>query len=363
MTDFIRTADEVRSICQSADQVLTDAVRDAAAAYRDACEEVNARLRRCEDFLQKGLRSEAIQLAESEPPLLDSLAALDFPERQQWDQLSALYGLPPAPKLRVETAEALNRAYSEEQPLRHLLRNHRRANLARTPVRDRLAVLRELHKYDGNNPVWAEDIRAFEAARHRELMDESEAAIVSDNFAAVNQCWDEVQGAPWFTQPPHTLVVRLRSEFLRQLAGELHDAVRGEHFERGQKLREKWDRLSPRSTLSPDDPIWNRATPALHWVAREQDRREKQLAFENAVTDLESGLRARLPVDQLRELWSVASGFGRALPPGLSVRYLQYVEQHQKERDYREKMILAGVFSVGAVALLVLLFFMFFRSR
>lgn len=363
MTDFLRTADDVRSFCQSADQVLSDAVRDAATAYHDACQEVNARLRRCEDFLQKGLRSEAIQLAEAEPPLLEALAALDFPERPQWDQLTGLYGLSPAPKLRTETAEALNRAYPEEQPLQQLLRTHRRMNLARAPVRDRLALLRELHKYDGKNPIWADDIRSFEAARHRELIDEAETAIISDNFVAVNHCWEEVQDAPWFTQPPAPLVNRLRSVFLRQLAGELDDAVRGEHFERAQKLRVKWDRLSPRSVLSPDDPIWDQAKPALDWIAREQHRRDQQLAFENAVTNLESGLRARYTVDDLRELWNTASTFGRALPPGLSVQYLQHVERQQKDRDYRERLILVSAFSVGAVALLALLFFMFFRSR
>ena len=69
----------------------------------------------------KDLRSEAIHLAESEPNLLDSLAALDFPERADWDELVQIYQLAAAPKLAVDQAQFLNEAYAQEDPLQDLL--------------------------------------------------------------------------------------------------------------------------------------------------------------------------------------------------------------------------------------------------
>src|ERR1700747_2451391 len=112
MTDHHRIVDDIRSFLQASDQTFSDSLRSLAEAYNEACRETNARLRRCEEFLQKGLRSEAIHFAQTEPALLEVVAALDFPERPEWEQVALGYGLPPPPHLRIETAEALNRAYS-----------------------------------------------------------------------------------------------------------------------------------------------------------------------------------------------------------------------------------------------------------
>src|SRR5437016_3892765 len=85
--------DEIRSFILSADQTQTDAVKQLAAAYAAAGQEAGNRLRRCADYLQRGLRAEAIQLAEVEPNLLDELSILDFAERDQWEVVCATYGL------------------------------------------------------------------------------------------------------------------------------------------------------------------------------------------------------------------------------------------------------------------------------
>src|SRR5713226_10194189 len=107
MVDYQRVVDEIRSFLQSNDQALTDSLKALAVEYAGACQEVNQRLRRCADFLHQGLRSEAIQLAQAEPALLDQVAVLDFPERAQWEDLSLTYSLPSPPKLHLEAAEAL----------------------------------------------------------------------------------------------------------------------------------------------------------------------------------------------------------------------------------------------------------------
>jgi hypothetical protein len=358
MTDVQSIVEELRSFCQSNDQALTDGLRETAQAYRAACQAVNQRLRRCEDFLHKGLRSEAIQLAEADPPLLDALAVLDFPERAQWDEIAATYGLPPAPKLNVATAEALNRAYGEEEPLRVQLRVHRWLNLARAPLRDRLAALRRLRQSDSTNPVWSEDIRVFEAARHRELQEEIEAAITARNFAALAACWDEVQTAPWLTEPPQSLVSTLRGAFLKQVGKELYDAYKSLDFPRAQGLRNRWNHLCPRvSELSVNASIPNRVSLALEWVSREEGRQANRLAYEAALTDLEHALGGAATRDQLRELWLKVTAFRRTVPAKLGERYSERMKELRSQADSRERLILAITFSVGAVILVGFLLF------
>ena len=142
MPDHHHIVDQIRALTQATDQSRSAGLDGWAAAYAQACAEVNERLLRCQRLLQQGLRSEAIQLAEIEPRLLDSVAVLDFPERRAWDELAGGLGLPVAARLHVEAAAFLNEAYAQEDPLQDLLRSHRRLALMRAPLKARIGVLR-----------------------------------------------------------------------------------------------------------------------------------------------------------------------------------------------------------------------------
>ena len=107
----------------------------------EACAEVSQRLVRCQRLLQQGLRSEAIQLAEVQPRLLDAVASLEFPERGAWDELVQDERLAEAARFQVEVAAYLNEADAEEDPLQDLLRAHRRLALIRGPIKTRIGVI------------------------------------------------------------------------------------------------------------------------------------------------------------------------------------------------------------------------------
>src|SRR3974377_683726 len=99
MLDYNQVVDDIQSFLQNPNQIYSDSLKELARSYAEACNEANQRLRRCADFLQQGLRPEAIYLAESRPALLDLVAAVDFPERSSWEQISVTYGLTPPPRL------------------------------------------------------------------------------------------------------------------------------------------------------------------------------------------------------------------------------------------------------------------------
>jgi len=77
MNDAQRIVDDLRSVVHASDQTYSDQLTQLAKSYVEACGEANKRLRRCDDFLRQGLRSEAIRYAEAEPSLLDQVAILD----------------------------------------------------------------------------------------------------------------------------------------------------------------------------------------------------------------------------------------------------------------------------------------------
>ncbi len=183
MLDYQRILDDVhtRSTAPAARRSICSL---AAGEDRSACEEVNERLRRCVSFLRRGSRSEAIQLAEIEPVLLDVVAMLDFPDRQQWCDLLAEHGITPGPPLALDLAAELNEAYVHERPLAGLLEQHRLLALARSPLRARIQVLRQLADLDMQNPVWREDLSAYER-EPRQLHKEVTAASEAGNLAVL----------------------------------------------------------------------------------------------------------------------------------------------------------------------------------
>ena len=169
MADYQRVVESLRDIRQGPLQGVTDEITQLASEYAALCAQANERLRQCSSFLQQGLRSEAIHLADEPPNLLDLVAALDLPDQQAWAEFCQNNGLAVPPPLQLERASQLNDAYGQDQPLEHLLAQHRLLALARAPVRERLETLRRIAQIDAASATWEKDIRTFEKARLREL--------------------------------------------------------------------------------------------------------------------------------------------------------------------------------------------------
>src|SRR5436190_16457249 len=134
MLDYARIVEEIQSAIGSAVPPDWDLLRDTAAEYVAACDEVNLRLVECAGLLKKGLRSEALQAAEQEPNVLDSVGIIDFPELPEWHKALAEQGIVLPPAIKNEIAGDLNTAYFAATPITGLMKSHRLLALARAPL-------------------------------------------------------------------------------------------------------------------------------------------------------------------------------------------------------------------------------------
>ncbi len=368
MPDYHQIADQIRGIVQSSDQTRNERLEQLAADYAAACGEVNQRLGRCQWLLQQGLRSEAIQLAESEPRLLDAVAVLDFRERAEWDDLVGIYGLATAPNLMVEAAGFLNEAYAQEEPLQALLVRHRRLAMQRSPLRMRIGVMRQLAAQDPNNVVWGDDLHPFEKARFRQIrVEAAEAARLSDP-AHLGRLLEEVQQQKWVEPPPRALVqgltkadAQLRGQKTRaalaDLDGRLNDAFAARDPIRGRIVRNEWISLTASSPLDPGDPIWERVAPALRWLDDEDRRdaadRDQEAALAAVVKALdEPGFIAPL---ELERLGQAVLGHGRGMPEALQQRFLSRLKSAETVHTWRFRLI-ASAAAAGALLIAGLVF-------
>lgn len=362
MPDHDQIIDQIRAFVQSADQTRTPALEALAVAYAEACGEVGRRLSRCHGLLRQGLRSEAIQLAETAPRLLDQLAALDFPERTAWDEIVQVYDLLPAPPIPVETASFLNEAYAEEDPLRDLLRSHRRLALARAPLAERIEALRRLAAHDPNNPIWLEDLRTFEAARLVQVERESAEAEKTGDAEAITRLLSELEDQTWAEPPPERLLAPLRAlnarlqkkwrrAKLAEIEGRLSDAFAADDPIRGRIARDQWLERTASFGLRDDDPMRDRVEPALRWLDahdRQADAdRRRETAFEALNARLDDPAPA--PSRELERLAGELGGFRENFPGDLVDRFHARLAMERARESRRRNWILAGASAAALV--------------
>ena len=332
-------------------------------------EQVNARLQRCDALLRKGLRSEAIQEAEIDPPLLDMVTELDIPAWDAWAEYVRRVGFPPQPPLLLQIASALNEAYTETQPLEHLLVKHRLHALARSPLRGRLAILRSIAEKDPDNPVWQQDLVAYETARIAELRSELRRLLEAKDAAGLVALYREITEISWLVAPPMKLAEKAKRtireiertearERLTKLNRKLEAAFSAFDVDEARAIREEWNLLAQTAELSKDDPLRLEAEPALEWLDEEDLAQEKERRYQEALARLEAKLdnpaanRAELE----RQLAEVER-YVEEVPVRIRRRYQERIETidlaHARKTRRLILLALLGIVVAGAGVALI----------
>jgi hypothetical protein len=360
MLDYQRIVDDLRSTLYVTGEGV-DFLRAAAGEYAAACEEANERLRLCGERLRQGLRSEAIQLCEIEPNLLDVVASLDFPEREQWQAVARRYGIAPPPRLLVEVAAELNEAYALEQPLAALLQQHRLLALARGPLRQRIAVLRQLAEVDSHNRVWQEDLLLLERERVKQLHQEAHEAAETSDLSRLSGLLDELQKGPWLELPPPAILqsmtsacdrLRLQKAIadLERVEIELDAAFSAKDVEAARRLRDSWHAGLAACGGKANPWVVERAGPALAWLAAEDQKQRELAQYEAAVQALEKALDDGVSLVKLEPCYQAAVGHGFSLTPQLAERYQARVAKLELASARRARWVAAGVIATAVLA-------------
>jgi hypothetical protein len=371
MADYQHVVDGIRGVVQSGHSNGEASLQDLAGAYAGVCARANERLQRCARLLQQGLRAEAIHYAETEPNLLNLVAALDFPERPEWDEIAAQRGLPGAPPLNLDAATALNQSYAEHDPLRDLLRRQRRLVLVDAPLTQRLRLLRTLAEQDPGNPIWPEDVRAHEQARLAQVSGEAAGAAAREDVVALERLLDELRDPAWST-PPSRLIQTVAKELRRvqrqrarrelEAIADRLISVQGLDLEAARGYRDSWQEYAPQAYLADDDPLKQRVSSSLAWV-EEQDRREEdERTYQEAIAALEAALEGGLEDrDAFDAPRAQVSAIGRSLPRHLARR----VDTRLRElaRKQRRRIILGAAVAAALLMTAGALFLQVLEAR
>jgi hypothetical protein len=355
MTGVQRIVDDVRARLAAHDQTLNDRLRLLADEYHVACSEAEARLRRCEEFARSGYRGEALYLAEVDPPLLEILSVLSFPERKAWAELTGMYDLPEAPPLSLARAKELNKVYAEYAKVEPMVTRLRHLGRTRAPLTERAAVLRELRAADRNCPVWVDQLGAMETELRAELIRNLEADLRSGDRARMFEYYSALTAPGWLKPAIPAVIAKAAVECLPRMLAQLNQAVGRDDLAAARQARAEWDRVARDAMLLPNDPIAERAAVLLEEVGRMEDRAARSRDQQEALEVFREAVHRGAPADELTRTYDRVRETGAKLPRPLLDQYHRQLARHERGRDIRQTILGIIAITLGAVILVTFL--------
>ncbi|MFY9252665.1 MAG: hypothetical protein WAO83_04365 [Fuerstiella sp.] len=326
----------------------------------------NKRLRECDALLSEGHRSEAIQLAEQEPNLLEVVSILDFHELAEWNDFVAELGLTVTPELQIDIATDINGAYSEDEPLERLMKKFRVLSLARAPLRSRIDLLRQIAKRDVGTAYWKDDLKSYEETRIRQISDESREAISSRNYAEVRRLADELHKKPWSVKPDRRVIERIDQtmvevkkleaiRMLNRVTVEWQAAMDSGDPELTKSLGEKWELVAQKCDRDsqPYMDAKEKTQPMLRWIRELGQEEEAARVYAGEVKKLTKVLRSdNVTIDDIYRHYDAVAAFEEFdIPDAVQLRFEARIAEIEKQQKMKKMATMAGV----GVAVIILL--------
>jgi hypothetical protein len=363
MHDHQQIVDRIKAFVAGADQTRNEAVADLASNYSSACRDANDRLRRCGDYLRRGLRSEAIQLAECHPSLLDTIATLDMGELDDWEQLCAGYELARSERMMIEVAQELNEAYAQEQAIHDLLVKHRTLALRRAPLAERVAVLRELTLADPMTAHWGDDQEVLERAWLPAFRAEVASAVKAKDSAAIQRLAVAADPAVWRVAIPADIrqaldraataaQAELTVAELAALVPRVRAALQAGSYPDAKRVQAKWDKIVKQRQVPVPPELVDEVAPLTTWLAEQERLIELEAAQAEACERLRAILDVNVTLPDIRARYREVTALGLPVPPDVEADYLRAVRRLEKGKRMERLGIAVGV---GVVVLIVVI--------
>lgn len=340
-----------------------------ADEYAAACEETNERLRRCEQHLRGGMRTEAIHMAEASPPVLEIAAILHFQGVEAWRDICRGNRLSVPSPILAEIVSWLNRAYIREESLTDLLAEYRRLT-RRGSLRQKISLLRRLVKVDADSSShWRDDLKEFEEARLSHLADDLQAAAGADDLEALETLYSEVTSPEWMLKPGTRLLAQCSEELGRvrklraqqegeEIARQAWQAYGAFDYGKATAALARWEDLVEEGIFVPSEDLAANVAEVQEWHEIEHNKLEQEREFNEAVIALKQAVeKGRQRRVELEQLWYAVVRHNREIPQQLLKRAMLAIEDAKRdEKRVRRLIVAAGcvvVAVIGAVTFLL----------
>lgn len=364
MADAQVLVDSIRAFLERGEKAPMEELRALADDLAEVGRAADNRLRRCEDYIRRGLLGEAVHLAELEPPLLDVLMILDFPGRDRWDEVTRSSGLALAPAVNQLRAGTVNQIYEPWRRIEPLLREHRRLALTRAPLGERLAVLRQLAEVDAGNPLWMDDLRGYEEAWQEELLGQADEAHRAKDGRALSAVMSQLQVTAWSHPPAGVVMQELQRKLedatvaqartvLPGIVRDLNRALQSNDLHLAMNLRGQLDLELTRVVLPASDPLRGQIDQARSRIDESIQEQNVQAAFATDLAAFVALLESpSLREERLTDAYARLVKQRRPIPATVQKRYRQVRDRFKAEAEakanYWRQVVNGTVLAVAA---------------
>lgn len=365
---------QLQEFIHNGDLERTPVLEEFAEQFSELCHGVCERLRRCSEYLEKGMRSEAVHEAQSPPDLLELAALVQFPELKKWRNICLDMELSMFPDIPQEVIERLREACARERALEPLLKQYRLA-VYQGDRKECIRILRKLRETDGSNPSWEQNLTPLEEAALPELVEAVYAALDAGDLGRLKTLYAEVTHPQRAVPVPATVLNEVdtalsaeRRAGLRDAAGvlgrKLHDVLREGDIAAVERMLGEWDRLSADGTFEADGEMLDLVRNARERVDTHRREQAERDEFGNACAELRTILADShaSPADWLPK-WETLQGRGQPLPNDLSDDVKAALDAHRHRQQLRRRAVTAVCTAAVLVLAAVLVTGFFLRQR
>ena len=203
-----------------------------AGEYVRLCHEANQRLEQCAAMIAKGSDYQALQLAESEPVLLDLVATLSFAGTHDWIHFCEENHLSIPEQLDRQAVTTLNALYAKGVPTNHPLYKDYRAAVSSREDQRALQIIKTINRLNPSDTDARSEMRRLENKRFQTVRAELQSALHVNDEAGTVRTVSELESLTSKQKlaelPEYNRAVAIRKTVLRRNSiVEARQLVRG----------------------------------------------------------------------------------------------------------------------------------------
>lgn len=340
-------------------------LEDYSDQFAELCRSINERLNRCNEYLNKGRRSEAVYELHSAPDLLELVSACSGEWLKKWKNVCLDLELTMFDAFDQAIVERLRKECVSEQELEPLLKEYRRCVYQGDHARC-VELLRKIREKDPGNPSWIENLRPLEEAFLPSWIERAERGLLAKDLQDLKIVFQELNHPQRVVPVPEDLMKQLRRALLSERAVDLktdgemllasvRKAMEAEDLEELGKLWEKSKALEEDEAFMNRPEAWEKILADSRVFAEKLTlRREKQGEYDQAVSRLKDKLMdGKTSMIELRHEYERLEAWGMPIPELLVKQVNETLAQRRADGRRRAMFISLSIVSVIVVLALV----------
>ncbi len=278
----------VRRITEVANQPASDTqTAKLAHDYAELCRAANRRLEQCAIMIEAGQFLQALQLAETPPPLLDLITLLAFRQAAEWRAYCQTHQLPWAEPFYDKYIRLLNSTYGKGIASDHpFYRDYRRAVMEHEDVRA-LSILRVISRLNPSDANTKEELKRLEEKLLRVKLVNLRQVMASGDAANIQACLEQIEASGLPVPAAHPVWQQAQVARCQQMLRRAEELRQQDAWEDAEAVVEEIHASATRYNVrlpDADADIW---TALEEWTAQQRAAYAAEQDFRRALSALE----------------------------------------------------------------------------